>query len=123
MQLPWTATVRSLATQTLLSTDEDERPIKRTVFDNVSESAIDVLDKASAHTIAHANFIHKTSNMVIKAAHGLDGRASSHGCRLGERGCHIWHHTISMSLARPNDEGLQGGGGGGGCLYSWCEHK
>ena len=103
------ATARSLATQTLLSTDEDERPVQRTVLDDVSESVIDALDKASSHAVAHANFIHKTSNIAIKAAHGLDVMAAHHPMAAGLASVAVISGiAISMSLARPSGEGDQG---------------
>jgi hypothetical protein len=99
------ASIQALTTQALLSADEDEHPVRRTILDDLSEGAIDVLDKSSMHITSHANFLQKTATTAMKAAHALEVMAAHNPIAAGLASIAIISAiTISMSHARPNDE-------------------
>ena len=78
----------------------------RTVLDEVTEGAIDALDRTSAHVVEHANFVHKATNIGMKAAHGLDVMTIHHPIAAGLASVAVVTAiTISMSVARQHDEG------------------
>ena len=75
--------VRSLASQALLSADEDERPVQHTLMEDASEQVIDMLDKVAIQASSHATTIHKAANIVVKACHALDTFAVHHPASVG----------------------------------------
>ena len=75
--------VRTLASQVLLSADEDERPVRRTLMEDASEQAVDALDKVAMHASAHVATIQKAANIAIKAGHALDAFALQHPAAMG----------------------------------------
>ena len=71
------------AEQTLLSCDEDERPMHNNLIKDFLEDGVNVLDKSTAQFAQNSEILHKSVNVAIKAAHMLDSVSMHHPAATG----------------------------------------
>jgi hypothetical protein len=71
------------AEQTLLSSDEDERPVHNNLMHDFLDEAVNVLDKSTAQFAQNSEMLHKSVNVAIKAAHMLDSVSMHHPAATG----------------------------------------
>ena len=94
-------TVSLLATETLLSTDEDERPLQHVLLEHLSDNGIDLIDKMTAHVAGPGNLhMFHTTNAAVWGVHALDAMAMQYPVLLGITGLALVS-SIVICLSMP----------------------